>query len=177
MRRTHLTIMLIASVTIALPCTLRAATGNQATRATPSRESTVQPVAPEEQRKAAAATQAATAEEQKITQRIRWVEAQLQREEQLLAQRLAYANRLRAAGLEKNDEKVLQQAEQYERQSLAAFQQRITQFEKMLQTTTTETSPTANEKAAGTTNREATSSKSTRSSARPHPQSRLIRRR
>jgi len=177
MRQMHLITLLIVSLVVAIPATSRAARRSQPTRATAGQRGTTQPVAAEEQRKAAAATQAASAEEQKIAQRVRWVETQLQREEQLLTQRLAYANRLRAAGLQKNDEKVLKQAEEYERKALAVFQQRLAQYEKLLPITTGGTSPTSSKKKTSSTSGKSSSAPRARSSAKPHPQSRLIRRR
>ena len=53
----------------------------------------------------------------------------LQKEEQALAQRMAYAQKLRAAGLEKNDQKMLDQAEQYERQAMDYYTKRVQPFE------------------------------------------------
>ena len=89
------------------------------------------PVSAVEQRRAAVAQQTASAEEQRILGRVRGLEALLAKEEKLLAQRLAYAAKLRQAGLKKNDQKMLDQAEQYERQSLAWYEKRIAQFESV----------------------------------------------
>ena len=53
----------------------------------------------------------------------------MQKEEQALAQRLAYAAQLRAQGLTKNDQKLLDQAEAVERQALDYYLRRVKQFE------------------------------------------------
>ena len=60
---------------------------------------------------------------------MRGLQALMQKEEQALAQRLAYAGKLRAAGLAKNDQKMLDQAEGLERQALDYYQKRVKQFE------------------------------------------------
>ena len=86
-------------------------------------------VTPEEQKKAAAAQQAATAEEQRINSQLRGLQVLMQKEEQALAQRLAYAAQVRAQGLQKNDQKLLDQAELLERQALDYYLKRVKQFE------------------------------------------------
>lgn len=178
MRRQHLIIALLATGILVLPCGVRAATTTQRAQQARSQQQSTTQVSAAEQRKAVVATQTASAEEQKVAQRVRYVELQLKREEQLLAQRLDYANRLRTAGLQKNDEKVLQQAETYERRSLAAFEQRVAQLEKMLQIPSTGTSSKAGTPTPSQRSQTGTSKKpATRSSAKPHSQSRLIRRR
>jgi len=178
MRRVQLMVLLTLGGILVMPSAGIAASNKRVVRqpATTQRNGTM--VAVEEQRKATAAAQKATIEEQKVAQRVRWVELQLKREEQLLSQRLAYANRLRAAGLQKNDEKMLKQAEDYERQALAAFQQKVTQYERMLQSTTGGSTPPTPAKTSGSTSRQRPSSSvRMRSTSKPHPQSRLIRRR
>jgi hypothetical protein len=67
--------------------------------------------------------------EKQVMARIRAYEAQLRREEQLLQQRLAQANAIRQQGLQKKDQRLLDQAERYERQAMAAYQQRVKYFE------------------------------------------------
>lgn len=61
--------------------------------------------------------------------RVRAYQSQLQREEQLLQQRLLQADKIRQQGLQKKDQRLLDQAERYERQAMAAYQQRVKQFE------------------------------------------------
>jgi hypothetical protein len=91
----------------------------------------VQEPTPEEKQRAAVAQRQAQAEEQAMAARVRGLETLIQKEEQDLAQRLAHAAKLRADGLAKNDEKILQQAEQFERQSLEYYLKRVKQFESM----------------------------------------------
>ncbi len=87
-------------------------------------------VTPEEKQRAALAQQKATAEEQQIQSRLRGLQVLMQKEETALAQRLAQAAKIREQGLAKNDQKLLDQAEQYERQALDYYQKRCQQFEK-----------------------------------------------
>jgi hypothetical protein len=87
-------------------------------------------VSAEEKKRAAAAQQAAIAEEQQMISRLRGLQALMEKEERLLAQRLAYAAKIREKGLASNDQKLLDQAEDYERRSLAYYQKRVEQFEK-----------------------------------------------
>jgi hypothetical protein len=68
-------------------------------------------------------------DEQQVMARVRAYQSQLQREEQLLQQRLKQADQLRQRGLQSKDQRVLDQAERYERQAMAAYQQRIKHFE------------------------------------------------
>ncbi len=68
-------------------------------------------------------------DEQQVMARVRAYQSQLQREEQLLQQRLKQADQLRQRGLQSKDQRVLDQAERYERQAMAAYQQRIKYFE------------------------------------------------
>ncbi len=84
----------------------------------------------EEKRRAAAGKQAAAAQETQMLGRIRNLQTIIAREEQLLAQRLAYAAKLRDKGLATNDEKVLSQAEQFERAALAEYLKKVQQFER-----------------------------------------------
>ncbi len=85
----------------------------------------------DEKRRAAAAHQVATAEEQQVAGRVRGLQLLMQKEEQALAQRLAYAAKVRAQGLAKNDQKFLDQAERLERQALDYYQKRVSQFENV----------------------------------------------
>jgi hypothetical protein len=78
-----------------------------------------------------ATNQPTTEEEKKLFAQLRGYQLLLQKEEQALAQRMAYAQKLRAAGLEKNDQKMLDQAEQYERRAMDYYTKRVQQFEKM----------------------------------------------
>ena len=87
-------------------------------------------VTDDEKRRAAAGRQAAAAEEQQVAGRIRGLQMLIEREEQLLAQRLAYANKLREKGLAANDQKVLDQAERFERAALVEYQKKVQQFER-----------------------------------------------
>jgi hypothetical protein len=75
--------------------------------------------------------QPTTEEEKKLFAQLRGYQLLLQKEEQALAQRMAYAQKLRAAGLEKNDQKMLDQAEQYERRAMDYYTKRVQQFEQM----------------------------------------------
>ena len=68
-------------------------------------------------------------DEQQVMSRVRGYQSQLQREQQLLEQRLKQADQLRRRGLQSKDQRVLDQAERYERQAMAAYEQRIKQFE------------------------------------------------
>jgi hypothetical protein len=85
----------------------------------------------EEKQRAAAAKKAAMAEEQQMLGRVRGLQTLIEREEQLLSQRLAYAAKIREKGLADNDQKLLDQAERYERAALAEYQKKCQQFERM----------------------------------------------
>ncbi len=95
---------------------------------------------PEEKQRAAALAASASVEERQVASRVRGLQLLMQKEEQALAQRLAYASKLRAQGLTKNDQKTLDQAEQLERQALDYYLKRVQQFEKASVTTGTSTS-------------------------------------
>ena len=84
----------------------------------------------DEKRRAAAGKQAAAAEEQLMSGRVRGLQLLIAKEEQLLAQRLAYAGKLREKGLAANDQKTLDQAEQFERAALAEYLKKVQQFER-----------------------------------------------
>jgi hypothetical protein len=84
----------------------------------------------EEKQRAAAGKQAAAAEEMQMQARVRGLQTLIAREEQLLAQRLAYAAKVREKGLATNDQKTLAQAEQFERAALAEYQKKVQQFER-----------------------------------------------
>ena len=62
--------------------------------------------------------------------RVRGLQLLIAKEEQLLAQRLAYAGKLREKGLAANDQKTLDQAEQFERAALAEYLKKVQQFER-----------------------------------------------
>ena len=68
-------------------------------------------------------------DEKLVMVRVRGYQTQLAREEQILNKRLAEADRLRQRGLQQKDQRLLDQAERYERRSLAAYQQRVQYFE------------------------------------------------
>jgi hypothetical protein len=68
-------------------------------------------------------------DEQQVMARVRGYQSQLQREQQMLEQRLKQADRIRQQGLQRKDQRLLDQAERYERQAMAAYEQRIKQFE------------------------------------------------
>jgi hypothetical protein len=88
-------------------------------------------VTDEEKLRAAAGKQAAAAEEQQMAARIRGLQVLIEKEEQLLAQRLAYAARIRDKGLADNDPKLLDQAERYERAALAEYEKKVQHFEAL----------------------------------------------
>ena len=88
-------------------------------------------VTEEEKLRAAAGKQAAAAEEQQMAGRIRGLQVLIEKEEQLLAQRMAYAARIREKGLADNDQKLLDQAERYERAALAEYEKKVQQFEAL----------------------------------------------
>jgi hypothetical protein len=88
-------------------------------------------VAEEEKLRAAAGKQAATAEERQISGRVRGLQATMEKEEQLLAQRMAYAARIREKGLTDNDQKLLDQAERFERAALVEYEKKVRQFETL----------------------------------------------
>ena len=93
-------------------------------------QETLEPT-PEDKQRAVAAQQVASATEQKLAAQVRGLQALMEKEEQALAQRLAYAAKIRAQGLAKNDQKLLNQAEQFERQALEYYQKRVQQFENL----------------------------------------------
>ncbi|MFW6171144.1 MAG: hypothetical protein ACODAD_11685 [Planctomycetota bacterium] len=86
---------------------------------------------PEEKQRATAAQHAASAAEQQFAAKVQKLQTLMKKEEQDLAQRLAYAARLRNQGLEKSDQALLKQAEQFERRALEYYQKRVEQFEKL----------------------------------------------
>ena len=55
----------------------------------------------------------------------------MEKEESLLAQRMAYAAQIRDKGLADNDQKLLDQAERFERAALAEYEKKVRQFETM----------------------------------------------
>jgi hypothetical protein len=72
----------------------------------------------------------ANGNEQQVMARVRGYQLVMEREEKVLSQRMAHATKLRQQGLQNKDQKLLDQAEQYERQAIVAYQRRIKQFEK-----------------------------------------------
>lgn len=88
-------------------------------------------VTDEEKLRAAAGKQAAAAEEQQMSARIRGLQVLIEKEEQLLAQRMAYAARIREKGLADNDQKLLDQAERYERAALTEYEKKVQYFEAL----------------------------------------------
>ncbi|MCO6456986.1 MAG: hypothetical protein J5I93_16930 [Pirellulaceae bacterium] len=70
-------------------------------------------------------------EEARIMGTLRGIEQQLAAEQQLLERRLQYAEQLRQKGLKDENRKLLEQAEQVERQAVQLYQQRVAQFEKV----------------------------------------------
>lgn len=88
-------------------------------------------VTEEEKRRAALAAQQAAAEEQQMAGRVRGLQQLIEREEQLLVQRMTYAAKLREKGLTTNDQQLLDQAERYERAALSEYQKKVRQFEAM----------------------------------------------
>ncbi len=88
-------------------------------------------VTEEEKRRAAVAQQQAMAEEQQMAGRVRGLQQLIEREEQLLVQRMTYASKLREKGLTTNDQPLLDQAERYERAALTEYQKKVRQFESM----------------------------------------------
>jgi hypothetical protein len=112
-------------------------------------------------------TQPTSEEEKKLFAQLRGYQLLLQKEEQALAQRMAYAQKLRAAGLEKNDQKILDQAEEYERRAMDYYTKRVQQFEKMRFTTpsTEATQPTTGTSQPAVRNQQPTRSQSNRSAS------------
>ena len=110
-----------------------------------------------------AAKATATAEEQAMAGRIRGLQAAIEKEEQLLAQRLEYASRVRAKGLTDNDQKLLDQAEKFERAALAEYEKKVRHFEAMRVANPTSEAPTR---------RPATAPQTTRSTKKPTTSSR-----
>ncbi len=76
------------------------------------------------------ANEAAKVKEHQVIQRLRGIEALLANEQKLLERRLAYAAQIRAKGLQDEDDRLLRQAEEIERQAVALYEQRISQLEK-----------------------------------------------
>jgi hypothetical protein len=72
----------------------------------------------------------ANGNEQQVMARVRGYQLVMEREEKVLSQRMAHATKLRQQGLQNKDQKLLDQAEQYERQAIVTYQRRIKQFEK-----------------------------------------------
>ena len=127
----------------------------------------------EERQRAAAAAQAASAEEQQVSSRVRGLQLLMQKEEQALAQRLAYAAQIREQGLTKNDQKMLDQAERIERAALDYYQKRCQQFEQ----TTISNSPSSSNSRASQSGAQRNLRSSTPSNSRYQSSSRARSRR
>ncbi len=125
MRCSYLTILLLTGLLLSVPATLQAQ-HRQSRRGTPARQST----ASRQPQQLTAAGGEVGGDEQQVMARVRGYQSQLEREEKALSQRMAYAAQLRRQGLEKKDQNLLDQAEQYERRALAAYQGRVKLFEK-----------------------------------------------
>lgn len=103
-------------------------TSSRSTVATTSRSRARAPQARAPQARTPQARQVGD-DEQQVMARVRGYQSQLQREQQMLEQRLRQADRIRQQGLQRKDQRLLDQAERYERQAMAAYEQRIKQFE------------------------------------------------
>ncbi len=123
MRYATLSILFLTSFLLTVPETVHAQRRQGRRAGTSAR----QPVA---EYPAAVAGEQVGNDEQQVLARVRGYQSQLEREEKSLSQRMAYAARLRQQGLEKKDQSLLDQAEQYERKALAAYQARVKQFER-----------------------------------------------
>ncbi len=76
----------------------------------------------EAQRLAQQAQQRAKAQEAAVQARMRQIEARMDQEAKLLERRMNEANQIRQAALQKNDQRGLDKAEQYEKQAIAAYE-------------------------------------------------------
>ena len=77
---------------------------------------------------------AQSAQAQKQTQKVQQfqsAQSALARDQKLLQQRLAQAQKMRQMGLQRNDFKLLKQAEQIERSAFAQYQIRVQQLERL----------------------------------------------
>ena len=83
-----------------------------------------------DQRQATVMQKAAKKTEQVILGRISAYERELQTAAAQLEKHLAHAESLRQRGLQANDQKLLQQAEQYERRAMAQYEQSIKYFDQ-----------------------------------------------
>lgn len=88
-------------------------------------------VTEDEKRRAAVVRQQGAAEEQQMAGRVRSLQQLIEREEQLLVQRMTYAGKLREKGLATNDQQLLDQAERYERAALTEYQKKVRHFESL----------------------------------------------
>ncbi|MEO2045914.1 MAG: hypothetical protein ABGX16_05010 [Pirellulales bacterium] len=89
-----------------------------------------QPTARSQTGRSIVTPEVANGNEQQVMARVRGYQLVMEREEKVLSQRMAHATKLRQQGLQNKDQKLLDQAEQYERQAITAYQRRIKQFEK-----------------------------------------------
>jgi len=126
MRCSYLSLMVLTSLLLLAPATVYAQRRQGRRVATPAR----QPATGRPSRQSMTPGGEVGGDEQQVMARVRGYQSQLEREEKVLAQRMAYAAQLRRQGLEKKDQSLLDQAEQYERKSLAAYQGRVKLFER-----------------------------------------------
>ncbi|OHB76228.1 MAG: hypothetical protein A2W31_00425 [Planctomycetes bacterium RBG_16_64_10] len=120
-------ILVVVNVALLMQGTAKAQWQQQRPANTKTRQSVA---APRPRPDGSSMAQQTVEDEQQILGWVRSYQLQLQREEKLLAQRMAEAAKLRERGLQQRDQRLLQQAEQYERRALAAYQQRVQQFEQ-----------------------------------------------
>jgi hypothetical protein len=127
MRCSYLLILFLTSLLLSVPATTHA----QRRRVRRSQPNATSPTASRQPHRSALSGNGQTGgDEQQVMARVRGYQMQLEREEKALNQRLAYAAQLRQQGLEKKDQNLLDQAEQYERKALATYQGRVKQYEK-----------------------------------------------
>ena len=160
MRCSYLSILLLTSLLLSAAGTAQAQRRQGRRASTPAWQSTARP----QPQQPTPAGGEVSGNEQQMMAKIRSYQAQLEREEKVLSQRMAYAAQLRRQGLEKKDQRLLDQAEQYERKALAAYQGRVKLFEK------TNLNP-------GSGERVPTAVKNSPSTTRPQPRQRSSRKR
>lgn len=84
----------------------------------------------EAQRMARDAEQRARAQEAAVQAQMKQIEAGIAHQEKLLERRMAEAGKLRQAALQKNDQRGLDRAAEYEKQAIAAYEAAINQLIK-----------------------------------------------
>ncbi len=82
---------------------------------------------------AAAGSEATTAFDAQVQREIQSMERMIQQATQVLERKMAQAAQVRQRGLEKEDRRLLDQAEQMERQAIAAYEQHLKQIESYTQ--------------------------------------------